>query len=81
MKNGLTLAAFLLAGFFLATVARSRLPRAEGQDAKPVLPTAGSFEYFPRGSQGWPELCDTHSGTVYRRTPSGTWEVYCKPPQ
>jgi hypothetical protein len=41
----------------------------------------GAFSYHPSGSNGAPELCDTRTGTVYRRTLSGTWEVFTKAPE
>jgi hypothetical protein len=73
------LATAAVVGFMLASVLQTR-PQAAGQDPKPPV-AAGNFEYFPRGSGGWQELCDTRTGTVYRRTADGGWEVYCKPPQ
>jgi hypothetical protein len=76
-RNG-WLATAAVVGLLLASVLQTR-PQASGQEAKP--PVVGNFEYYPRGSQGWPELCDTRTGTIYRRTAGGAWEVYCKPPQ
>jgi hypothetical protein len=41
---------------------------------------AGTFTYHPAGAGGQPELCDTRTGTIYRRNLSGSWEVASKFP-
>ncbi len=55
-----------------------RVPPVSAQDRARV---PGTFSYHPSGSGGGPELCDTRTGTVYRRTLSGTWEVLTKAPE
>ncbi len=66
--------------FFVAAVivAAGWIGRAGAEDRRGNA--AGTYSYHPAGSQGAPELCDTRTGTIYRRNISGTWEVASKLP-